>query len=49
MFDENDLPHELQLTTRHKAKQRNAFNGNMTTDIKVSKAQISKTIRSGGF
>ena len=29
MFDENDLPHELLLTTRQKTKIRNAFNNNM--------------------
>ena len=27
---------------------RNAFANNMSTDIKLSKAQISKTIQSGG-
>ena len=26
MFDENDLPHELLLTTRQKTRLRNAFN-----------------------
>ena len=49
MFDLNDLPHELLLTTRQKTKLRNAFNNNMQTDIKLSKAQISKIIQSGGF
>ena len=49
MFDVNDLPHELLLTTRQKAKLRNAFNNNMPTDIKLSKDQISKIIQSGGF
>ena len=48
MFDGNNLPHELLLTTRQKTKLRNAFN-NMSTDLKVSKAQISKIIQSGGF
>ena len=32
MFDEDDLPHELLLTTRQKTKLRNAFNDNMSTD-----------------
>ena len=36
MFDGNDLPHELLLTTRQKAWLRNAFNNNMSTDIKLS-------------
>ena len=50
MFDGNDLPHELLLTTRQKAKLRNAFNNNNTSaDIKLSKAQIIKIIQSGGF
>ena len=49
MFDGNDLPHELLLTTRQKTKTRNAFNNNMSTDLKLSKAQISKIIQSGGF
>ena len=49
MFDENDLPHELLLTTRQKTKLRNAFNKNMSTDLKLSKTQISKIIQSGGF
>ena len=49
MFDGNDLPHELLLTTRQKIKLRNAFNNNMSTDLKLSKAQISKIIQSGEF
>ena len=42
-----DLPHELLLTTRRKTRLRNAFNNNMSTDLKLSK--ISKIIQSGGF
>ena len=49
MFNGNDLPHELLLTTRQKTKLRNSFNNNMPTDLKLSKAEISKTIQSGGF
>ena len=49
VFNENDLPHELLLTTRQKAKLRNAFNSIMSTDLKPSKAQISKIIQSGRF
>ena len=48
MFDENDLSNELLLTTRQK-KLRNAFNNNMSTDLKLCKAHISKIIQSGGF
>ena len=49
MFNGNNLPHELLLTTRQKTKVRNAFNNNMSTDIKLSKAQINKIIQLEGF
>ena len=49
MFNENDLPHELLLTARQKAKLRNSFNNNMSTDLKLSRAQISKIIQPGEF
>ena len=49
MFNGNNLPHELLLTTRQKTKLRNAFNNNMSSDLKLSRAQISKRIQSGGF
>ena len=49
MFDGNYLPHELLLTTRQKTKLRNAFNDSMSTDLKLSKVQISKIIQSGRF
>ena len=49
MFNGNNLPHELLSTTRQKTKVRNAFNNNMSNDLKLSKAQISKMIQSGGF
>ena len=49
MFDGNDLPQELLLTTRQKTKVRNAFNNNTSADIKLSKTQIVKIIQSGGF
>ena len=49
MSNGNNLPHELLSTTRQKTKVRNAFNNNMSTDLKLSKAQISKIIQSGGF
>ena len=47
MLNRNDLPHELLLTTRQKTKLRNAFNNNMSTDLKFSGAQIYKIIQSG--
>ena len=37
------------MTTRQKTELRNAFNNNMSTDLKLSKAQISKLFQSGGF
>ena len=49
MLNGNVLPHEILLATRQKTKQRNAFNNNMSTDVKLSKAQISKIIQYGGF
>ena len=49
MLDRNDLPHELLLMTRQKAKLRKALNNNTSTDIKLSKAQITKIIQSDGF
>ena len=49
MFNGNNLPHELFLTTRQTTKLRNEIENNMATDIKLSKAQISKIIQSGGF
>ena len=48
MFNRNDLPHDL-LLKRQKTKLRNAFNNNMSIDLKLSKAQITKIIKSGGF
>ena len=36
------------LTTRQTTKIRNVFANNMSTDIKLSKAQISKIIQSDG-
>ena len=49
MFNGNNLTHEFLLTTKHTTKLRNAIENNMSTDIKLSKAQISKRIQSGGF
>ena len=48
IFEGNNLPQELLLATRQKNKLRNAFENNMSTDIKLSKTQISKIIQSGG-
>ena len=48
MFSAKNLPHEL-LTTKQTTKLRNAIENNMSTDIKLSKTQISKIIQSGGY
>ena len=37
------------MKTRQKTKLRNAFNNNMSTDLRLFKVQISKIIQSGGF
>ena len=49
MFNGNNLPHELFLTQRQITKLKNNIENNLETDIKLSKAQISKMIQSGGF
>ena len=48
MFNSDNLPHEL-LLARQTTELRNAIENNMSTDRKLSKAQISKIIQSGGF
>ena len=50
MLSANNLPHELLLTTKQTTKlKKNAIENNMSTDIKQTKAQISKIIEFGGF
>ena len=49
MFSANNLPHELLITTRQTTKLRNEIENNMSTDIRLSNAQMSKIIQSGGF
>ena len=44
-----NLPHQLLLTNRQVAKIRKAFANNSSIDIKLSKAQLLKTIQSGRF
>ena len=48
-FGDEEFLHELVLTIRQTTKIRNAFANNMSTDIKLSKTQISKIIQSGVF
>ena len=47
-FEDEESPLELFLTTRQTTKIRNGFANNMSTDIRLSKAQISKIIQAGG-
>ena len=47
--DNTNFPHELLLTNRQIANIRKAFAKNTSTDIKLSKTQLSKMIQSGGF
>ena len=49
MVNGNNLPHELLLITRQNTKLRNAFNNNISTDLKLSKTQITKINKSGEF
>ena len=48
-FNGNDLPHGLLLTRTQKTKLRNTLNNNMSTDLKLCKAQIYKIIQYRGF
>ena len=47
--DSTYFPHELLLTNRQVSNLRKVFAKNRSTDIKLSKTQLSKMIRSGGF
>ena len=46
--DETNLPHKLLLTNRKVANLRKAFANHTSTDIKLSKAQLTK-MQKGGF
>ena len=47
IFEDEELPHELFLTAKQTIKI-GAFGNNMSTDIKLSKAQMSKINQSFG-
>ena len=47
--DDTNFPHKLLLTNRQVANVREAFANNSSTDIKLSKTQLSKMMQSGGF
>ena len=46
--DDTNFPHDLLLNNRQVANIRKAFAKNTSTDIKLSKTQLSKMIQSGG-
>ena len=48
-YDQTNFPLKLLLTNRQVADLRKAFANYLSTDIKLSKTQISKMIQSGGF
>ena len=47
--DETSFPHKLLLTNRQVLNLRKSFSNKLSTDIKLSKTQLSKMIQSGGF
>ena len=47
--DETNFPYKLLLTNRQVANLRKAFENNSSTDIKLSKTQLSKMVKLGGF
>ena len=47
--DNTNFSHELLLTNRQVANIRKAFANHSSTDIKLSKTQLSKMTQSGGF
>ena len=44
MFTGHNLPHELLFRTRQTSKLTNTIENNISTDIKLSKAQVSNII-----
>ena len=47
--DKTNFPHKLLSTKRQIASLRKGFANYLSTDIKLSKPQVSKMIQSGGF
>ena len=47
--NETNFAHKLLLTNRQVANLRKAFANHLAANIKLSKAQLSKMIQSGGF
>ena len=47
--DKNSFPHKLLLTNTQVSKHHKAFANNFSTNIKLSKTQLHKIGKSGGF
>ena len=47
--DETNFPDKLLLTNRQVTTLRKAFANHTSTNVKLSKTQLSKMIQSGGF
>ena len=47
--NKTNFPHKLLLTNRQVANLRKPFSNYLSTDIKLSKTQLSKKIQSRGF
>ena len=47
--NETNFPHKLLLTNKQVVNLRKAFANHLSTDIKLSKTQLSKMIQSGLF
>ena len=47
--NETNFPHNLLLTNRQVLNLCKTFANHLSTDIKLSKSQLSKMIQSGGF
>ena len=47
--EDTNFPHESLLTNRQVENIRKAFANHLSTDIKLSKTQLSKMIQSGDF
>ena len=47
--EETNFPHKLLLANRQVENLREAFANKSSTDINLSKTQLSKMVKSGGF
>ena len=47
--DETNFPHKLLLTNRQVENLRKSFTNKSSTNINLSKTQLSKIVQSGGF